>query len=150
MANLYIMSGLPGSGKSTYALELSNGKGIILSTDNIRETLTGSATNLSKDKDVWRVVYDTLDNRLEDYDYIVDATNLSNKRRRTYLRYKNKFDKIILVYMDVPISIAKERNAHRDRVVPNKVIDCMQKIKLDSKKDITNLGFDDIIIVRGE
>ena len=150
MANLYIMSGLPGSGKSTYALELSKGKGIILSTDSIRETLTGSTTNLSKDKDVWRVVYDTLDNRLEGYDYIVDATNLSTKRRRTYLRYKSKFDKIILVYMDVPISVAKERNAHRDRVVPDKAIDSMQKIKLQSENDMTNLGFDDIIVMKGE
>lgn len=69
MANLYIMSGVPGSGKSTFARQLAGETGIVLSTDNIREQLTGSADDLSQDSAVWAAVYSGLDHRLPDHDY---------------------------------------------------------------------------------
>lgn len=50
----------------------------------------------------------------------------------------------------MPVLVAKVRNMHRDRVVPEHVIDDMQKLKMRSEKDMTKLGFDDIIVMRGE
>ena len=62
---LIVMVGLPGSGKSTYAKELiKKGRAdIILSSDAIREELTGDESNQTVNDKVFKLLYQ----RMNDY-----------------------------------------------------------------------------------
>jgi predicted kinase len=56
----------------------------------------------------------------------IDATNITRRERRGYIRMAHVYDCIIeAVYFDTPVEICKARNAGRQRVVPDWVIDAM-------------------------
>ena len=49
-----MLMGMPGSGKSTIAVKLAEAENaILISTDNLRQQLTGSITDFSKDDQVF-------------------------------------------------------------------------------------------------
>lgn len=150
MAKLIIMSGVPGSGKSSYVENNKwSGPVVVLSTDNIRKTLTGDASCLDKDEIVWRYIYAILAKPHVNATYIVDATNLVSKRRNSYLKYKNNFESVELIYMHVDVKTAIERNMNRDRKVPENVIRDMIEMA-ESNADFNKLildGYDKITII---
>lgn len=151
MAKLVVMSGVPGSGKSTYARTCNwNGPVIILSTDNIRKTLTGDAGCLDKDEIMWRYIYAILAKPQFNATYIVDATNLVAKRRKSYLQYKNNFESIELIYLYVDTEVALERNASRDRHVPEKVINDMAEMAKNNMNftELLEAGYDKITVIK--
>ncbi|MGH9630608.1 MAG: AAA family ATPase, partial [Bryobacteraceae bacterium] len=56
----------------------------------------------------------------------IDATNLTPRERRPYLKIGELFDCTTeALYFDVPLEICKERNRLRARVVPDDVMDQM-------------------------
>lgn len=123
---VFIMIGVPGSGKSTIAKEIAekyNAK--ILSSDKIREELFGSEDCQSKG---W-LVFSTLYSRAREYlmkneNIIIDATSINRKARKQIFSNLKDFDfEKIAIVKEVPIEVAKERNKSRDRVVPDAVIE---------------------------
>lgn len=77
---LTIMCGLPGSGKSTYAQKLP---GKYVSTDAIREFVTGSATCREHDRLVFTLAREMVKYYLKGgEDVVFDATNLTCSERR--------------------------------------------------------------------
>lgn len=151
MSRLVILSGVPGSGKSTYATEHNwNEPVIVLSTDNIRKKLTGDASCLDKDDMVWGYIYTVLASPCMDAVYVVDATNLVARRRKTYLAFKDTFDTIELIYLYVDLETALKRNAERDRHVPEKVIHDMMEMAAKNMNfaDLLEAGYDKISIIK--
>lgn len=151
MARLIILSGIPGSGKSTFARDCNwHGPVVILSTDNIRKTLTGDASCLDKDEVMWKYIYAILDKPHVDATYIVDATNLVSKRRKSYLQYKHNFNTIELIYLYVDTDIALARNAARDRHVPEKVIYDMSRMAKNNMNftELLEAGYDKITVIK--
>ena len=147
MANLIILSGIPGAGKSTFINKHNwGGPIIVLSTDLIRKQLTGDASNLSKDTEVWKYVYGALEHPHSDVTYIVDATNLVAKRRKSYLPYKKNFDNIKLYCLLVDLEVALERNEKRTRHVPEDVIISMHQSLLKNMDidDLIQAGYDEV------
>lgn len=127
MNKVYIMVGVPGSGKSTYAEKLSKETGaVIISSDNIREELYGDAAIQGDNGKVFGMYYYRAKCLLlEGKDIILDATNLTKKdRKNIYNRFGNSYHYEAFVCA-VPKEVAKERNANRERVVPEEVIDRM-------------------------
>lgn len=116
-----LLVGLPGSGKSTWAL----GKAGLLSSDGLRELLADDPDNQNVHALVFRVLRDLLEHRLElgrPVTY-VDATNLTPYERRPYIKLAELFDgEIEAVFFDVPVEECIRRNRGRGRVVPDDVI----------------------------
>ena len=153
----YVMVGLVGSGKSYRANELKqvfetvdqswglNTKTVIISSDEIREELTGDANCQTRNDEVFSVLHRRIkDNIALKNNVIVDATNLSSKNRTALLNCvkKHKCYKVAYV-MTTPIEICKKQNKQRDRVVPEEVIDVMiRRFQIPFYEE----GWDDIVL----
>jgi hypothetical protein len=76
----------------------------------------------------------------------VDATNLSPKERRHWIRMAHEFGyDAHAVYFDVPLEICSQRNHRRQRVVPE---DVMQRMSNKLRPPTFDEGFSKIIVVR--
>jgi predicted kinase len=146
---IVLLVGLPGSGKSTWVQ--SNVKPAIsgvLSSDRVRQLLVDDATNQNIHARVFRVMRTLLKDRLElrrPVTYI-DATNLTPKERRPYIKLAELFDgEVEAVFFDVPAEECMRRNRGRERIVPDEVIGAMAgKLVVPEEKE----GFLRVSVVR--
>jgi predicted kinase len=136
--------GLPGSGKSTYLARLGVNP---ISSDAIRLQLVDDETDQTIHGRVFATVRYLLRQRLDlkrPVTYI-DATNLTPKERRPYVRLaKERGCRIEALYFDVPLAVCKARNAARGRVVPDVAMNRMA-VKIVKPKGVE--GFDRVRVV---
>lgn len=124
MNKLYMLIGLPASGKSTIAKELSKSEGaIIVSSDEIRQELLGDINDQTQNGKVFEEVEKRIKEGLLNGNVIYDATNINYKKRRAFLQKLNKMEvEKIAVLVATPYEECLARNANRDRRVPEEVI----------------------------
>lgn len=92
---LYVMVGLSGSGKSTIAKEIAETEEntIIVSSDAIREELTGKVEDQSKNEEVFKIFHKRIREELENkHNVVADATNITMKSRRAILSNVRSLD----------------------------------------------------------
>lgn len=123
---IYVMVGLPASGKTTYANMLckENPDIIIHSSDKLREELYGDITTQEHNADIFVELHKRIKHDLSvGKNVIYDATNISKKRRRAFLsELKNIKCKKICVCMATPYECCLDYNKERNRHVPEDVI----------------------------
>ena len=149
--HLYLMVGVPGSGKSTYAKNILKDGDIYISRDEIRYSLlTEEDDYFAKENEVIKTFIDNIDKSLvmEEYcgDVYADATHLSPKSRAQVLNQLKNKDKVSVIYLDIPLNIILERNAQRKgrALVPENVVRRMyNSITLPTKAE----GIEELIII---
>jgi predicted kinase len=150
MAKVIIGMGIPGSGKTTFLKELSRERGCeYISSDDIRTELSGETSDMTKGDSVWLEIKKRGLIALEEgRDVIIDAVFSNPQIRQEILGFfkENYNAEIQGIYIDTPLEIAEERNAGRERVVPNNVIVEMKKQFIDFPPDARE-GFDTIFIL---
>ena len=114
---LYLMAGIPASGKSTYARELAAAtNAIYISRDEIRFSLLGDAEDyFAHETQVYNLfvmkVQDALD---RGYSCIADATHLNAASRNKLLnRLELGNTRVELIILDTPLAVCFERNEKR-------------------------------------
>lgn len=133
MSNFIMVIGLPASGKSTITKALAEKyKAIIHSSDAIRYELFGSEDVQDKNNLVFRTLHNRVKQDLiNNKNVIYDATNISYKKRKSFLTHLNQVDNIncqkICYLIATPYEKCLEQNRQRDRVVPEHVIRKMYK-----------------------
>lgn len=127
MANFYMMVGLPGSGKTTFAHNIEK-EAVVISSDIIRKELWGSEEKQGDNK----IVFEELEKRVmenlaADKSVVYDATNIKAKKRKDFLYRLRKIPNVntVCMLMSVPYEQCLERNNERGRVVPEEVIEKM-------------------------
>lgn len=134
MSKLLILRGVPASGKSTYAQQLTDY--VRVNRDDIRFTMFGRYS------DVDEGVVTGVENAMVSHalaageDVVLDATNLNRKFLRSKLSFASRYGATV-EFEDFPISLAEalERNARRERVVPPAAIKAFYKrYKIDQDK----------------
>jgi predicted kinase len=137
--------GLPGSGKSTWFKRHSV---VPLSSDMVRHLLFDNPTEQRYQDLVFGTLRSLLRARLiarMPMNY-VDATNLSPKERRHWIRMAKDFGyDAHAVYFDVPLEVCMDRNQRRNRVVPE---DVMQRMAAKLRPPTFDEGFSKIVVVR--
>jgi predicted kinase len=121
----YMLCGLPSSGKSTFAKKLSRQYDAeILSSDKLRDELYGDISDQNHNNEVFKELCKRIKNGLKNNkNIIMDACNISYKRRKTLLEELRKFDCVKVCYvMATPYEDCLKQNKLRDRVVPDYVI----------------------------
>lgn len=129
MSVIYMMIGVSGSGKSTFARKVNvetNGKTRIVSSDDIREELYGDASIQNNPKKIFSIVHKRIKEGIEaGEDVVFDATNLTKKNRKSFFIFLKengiKADVIACVF-PTPIEECIARQQRRVRKVPTSVI----------------------------
>lgn len=120
-----VLVGLPGSGKSTYLERLGV---TALSSDWIRQALADDATDQTIHPRVFATLRYLLRQRLavgRPVTY-VDATHLTVEERQPYVRIAAWYGcDVEALFFDVPLEVCRERNRHRNRVVPDEALEMM-------------------------
>jgi predicted kinase len=102
--------------------------GTALSSDEIRRLLSDDPTNQTIHRRVFALLRSLVRQRLElgrPVTY-VDATNLTPRERRPYIKLAELYDcDVEAVFFDVPVEECQRRNRARHRVVPDDVIQQM-------------------------
>lgn len=124
---LYFMVGLSGAGKSTIAKEIAETEEntIIVSSDAIREELTGKVEDQSKSEEVFKIFHNRIRKGLENkYNVIADATNITMKARRAIMMKINGLDVYKIAYViPKPFEQCKKDNLLRKHSVPEWILD---------------------------
>ncbi len=127
---LFMLCGLPASGKSTFAKqhsEVYNAK--IHSSDDIRQELFGDVDNQNNNDKVFNILHDRIIEDLKNSkNTIFDATNICYKKRKNFLSKLNNINcEKIAVMMLTPFDDCVKYNNNRNRKVPYKVLERMYK-----------------------
>ena len=126
MPTFTMMVGVAGSGKSTIAMQiaLKRKDTLLYSSDSIRGEIYGDENCQSNPGRVFDILHQRVVKGLSDgHDVIMDATNLSCKRRMNFLKTIAHIDceKVCVVVVTTPEDI-EERMMLRDRKVPMEVV----------------------------
>jgi predicted kinase len=146
---VYIPVGVPGSGKSTWFANqgFDPNKTAYVSMDDIRGKLCGDVSDQSQNAKVGAIAKSmfTLALSIEIPVVYWDATSVKRKYRKELISLAKKAGyKVVAVFFDIPLEVSKVRNAGRDRVVPEHVLDAMYKSMTD-QPPTKDEGFDKII-----
>ena len=110
MAKLILPIGISGSGKS-YIYNKDYSDCVQVSPDLIREELTGSISNQSKNKEVFKLAFERVDEYLnKGEDVFFDATNVNKGQRKSFTdKYKNTDIEVIYVVLPADIDLSWKR-----------------------------------------
>lgn len=125
---LFLMVGLPCSGKSVKSQELAEEhNATIFSSDALREELFNDVNHQEDNAKLFNELHRRIKECLKEGNHaIYDATNINYKRRMAFLsELKNIPCKKICVLMATPFDVCLNRNNKRDRKVPEHVINRM-------------------------
>ncbi len=160
-----MLVGVPGSGKSTWARDfvLANPRYCIVSTDAIRAQLYGDAAIQGDWLRIWQQVIAQWQQAIAAIHQgslagvIYDATNARRRQRREAIAAARQtgFTAITLVWFDVPLSLALERNrgrgaevgpGGRSQPVPADIIAAMHR-QLQGAPPSVQEGVDRVLIL---
>lgn len=139
--------GIPGSGKTTILKDMAEtNEYTYICPDEIRGELGKNQADQSVNKEVWTLAYKRLKDGLEVGNTVVfDATFANPGQRKDFIKFArdNNAEKIQGVYLNIDLETAKERNKNRERVVPEFVLERMDKSIRDFPPEICD-GFDSV------
>ena len=115
---LLMLAGLPGSGKSTFATELTvRYPFVVLESDRLRKTLVGRPQYTADEHSrVFRACHKLIDEFLgKGFPVLLDATNLGQRNRRPVIALARRHDvPLAVVVVTAPPEVVRQRLVYRE------------------------------------
>ncbi|WP_204138347.1 AAA family ATPase [Halomicronema sp. CCY15110] len=134
---LWLLIGLPDSGKSTWARHFRQADPAIayISTDQIRGELFGDEATQGPWPQVWECVGQKMRGAAQQTQQgqlsgaLYDATNVQRRGRRRVIQTAQSlgFTRLLAVWFDVSLAECLKRNQGRSRQVPPEIIETMSR-----------------------
>ena len=142
--------GVPGSGKTTYLKPLAKREGLAyLSADDIRAEVNGDPGDQSNHLVVMRLLHERLlQNLQQGKGLVIDMTNSRQQDRRKaviFCRQHGATD-VVAYWFNTPLSLAKQRNRERTRVVPDRAVEVMAN-RLQMHPPSLDEGYDRMVVI---
>ena len=98
---VFLLSGISGSGKSTFYKNNHTDKGIYINPDSIRKEVCGNISDQSQNPKVWKIAYDSLRTACEEgvEEIWFDATTLSSSSVRAVLEIASLHKQNVVLYV---------------------------------------------------
>ncbi len=122
---LVVLVGPAGSGKTTFAAR-HFAPDEIVSSDALREAITGDAADQSANRAVFTALHREVGRRLAaGLTTVVDATNVERHARRALVRLGDRSGRpVVAIVLDLPLVVTLARNGRRPgRAVPDEVVE---------------------------
>lgn len=154
LKHLWLLAGIPGSGKDTYLQEAGISNEIIVSRDRIRFLMLDRGDQyFSKEKEVFNCFIKGIQDALDMYDICyANATHLNEKSRLKVLNLLNLSNvSVHAIYVNTDYETCIERNNKRLGLakVPEEVINNMH-MNLTHPKDDKHIKYKSIIEVNND
>lgn len=115
---IYLMMGIPASGKSTYAKSLMEPEDYYISRDEVRFSIIKDEDEyFSKEKEVFNEFLNRINTAIDEnlHDVWIDATHISkNSRDKLVNKLHCNREDITVVFLNTPLDICLERNNKRE------------------------------------
>lgn len=145
MATIYLMIGIPASGKTTWAKEKEKelDNAVYIGSDGIRLELWGNENDQQHNRETFKEIFKRITEAgKQNKNIIYDATNITRREKENILKLLPPTYYKIGVRMSTPVRDCYRRNLKRERNVPEKVIGRMEQ-RLTYDMDL----FDDFLII---
>lgn len=143
--SLTVLMGIPASGKSSFATRHH----YVVCPDTIREEMFGDASHQGDNDKVFAEAHWHVRQLLAQGAHVVfDATNVRADSRAQLLDLAKQHPsdtRLVVVGRKLSLEEIKRRNAGRERVVPEPVLDKMYKQFIESLSQIGNEPWDEIV-----
>lgn len=132
MNKMYLICGMPGAGKTTYATKFVKEHNIkyYFNIDNFYDAFCGRGGHKFE---VWQAFFSAIHSvENEDEDIVVETMSLTTYNRQELLHWFPDFEHI-LIYISAPYDLCCENNNKRVRVVPDAILkDYYNKMEVPS------------------
>ena len=142
---LYVSSGVPGSGKSTFLNRIKGDNEVVISRDEIRYSLLKQGEHyLAHEEEAFRIFCNTIAEYIKKgINVYADATHLtvvSREKLITSIKRRCHPSKICLLLFTVPLKICLERNEMRKGT--KTYVDEDRIIQMSKQFNLNHDGFD--------
>ena len=143
-----MLVGASGSGKSTWAQQHYRREEIV-SSDELRGIVGSGRHDLDASADAFRLLDEIVAARLRrGLTCVVDTLGLEPERRRGYRELAVRAGlPAVVVVLEVPTALARERNAARDRPVPAPVLRNQLSRAAEAADEVASEGWDRVVVV---
>jgi len=125
MSKMICLAGMPGSGKTTWALAFlrRNPNYLYFSPDEYYGRINGDECDRSHTFEIWMAMFrDIHTAELAGRDVIIDSDNLTYAQRNQWIEWFPGFDAHILVFIEDDFNKCMERVNKRKRTVPEDIM----------------------------
>lgn len=123
---VYVGIGVPGSGKTRHLEPFAKEIGAAyICPDKIREEWTGDANCQAQNESVWDEARCRAARALrKGQSIVIDATNANPEYRKELIQFCLSLQPhaVVGIWLQTPLEVCLDRNARRERVVPDQVI----------------------------
>lgn len=148
MNKLILLTGLPGSGKSTFVKNNIDNSIIVICADDFRKVITGQNFFINAEEFVWASVKTAVRVLINSHSILLDETGLSVSSRKQWINIaKEAGVPIVSIFIDTPFEECVTRNNSRERKVPQDVMDYMKEILISPSVEE---GFYEAITVKND
>ena len=121
MSQMICLAGMPGSGKTTWALEFMkmNPDFLYISPDAYYERINGDDRDRSHPFEIWMAMFrDIHIAEMNGRDVLIDSDNLTYAQRNQWIEWFPNFDVHLLLFIEEDFNVCMDRVNKRRRTIP--------------------------------